>query len=78
MAKRTKKGDKVKTLKAIIHRIAFYKKGGKPGTTKVSIKKDVVLVAATDELGGNIWVDYKSKEGDPVLVPLAEGEWAPV
>lgn len=78
MAARAKKGDTVETLKPIRHRIAFYKKGGKEGTTKVSMKTGAQYKAATDSLGGNIWVDTRSKQGDEVLVPLAGGEWARV
>lgn len=70
-----KQGDKVVTLCAITNRIAFYAQKGKPGSTTVSIPAGTGLVAACDELGGNIYVNSSDSQGQAVLVPLAEGEW---
>ena len=75
---RAKKGDTVETLKPIIHRVAFYTREGKPGRTKVSFSKGERLKAATDSLGGNIYVHATTGEGDPVVVPPAEDEWKKV
>lgn len=73
----THAGDEIITLLNIVDRIAFYAQQGKPGSTTVSIDAGTVLVAATDELGGNIFVNNLDPVGEPVLVPLAEGEWKP-
>ena len=70
-----KQGDTIVTLREIVDRIAFYAENGKPGTSLVSFNAGERLVAATDELGGNVFVEAKDAAGDDVLVPLAQGEW---
>lgn len=74
----TKKGDKVVMLVLIKNRIAFFAEAGKPGSTTVSLSAGTILSAASDELGGNIYINSTDSQGQAVLVPLAEGEWRKV
>ena len=73
---RTNKGDVVENTVPIHDRDAFFKEEGKPGKTTVSFDAGEQHRAATDELGGNIWVDAQV-QNDDVVVPLGEGEWRP-
>ncbi len=75
MPPKVKQGDSVVTLQTIRNRTAFFKRQGHEGRTTVSIAKGTRLKAAANELGGNIFVDYRTPGGDAVVVPLAEGEW---
>ncbi|MCX6929431.1 MAG: hypothetical protein NT154_40385 [Verrucomicrobia bacterium] len=70
-----KKNDTVVTVCDVLNRMAFYAKKGKPGTSIVSFKSGDQLKAATDELGGNIFVKAEDSAGERVLAALAEGEW---
>jgi hypothetical protein len=73
---RVKQGARVRTLKSVRKREAFWATTGRPGSTVVSLEPGASLEAAADDLGGNVMVRTSTAEGD-VFVTLAEGEWAP-
>jgi hypothetical protein len=73
---RLRQGEYVTIAVPINNRIALYKKHGKPGSTTITLSVDAKRYqAVTDELGGNVWIEATSQDGEPVFVPLAEGEW---
>lgn len=79
---RVYQGDSVRNTVAIKKRDAFFSRKGLSGKTRIDIPANTILEAATNELGGNIYVRAfvpagAPKEGEGVLVPLAEGEWVP-
>ena len=57
-----KQGDKIKVLKKL-------ERNG------VKLALGTILNAATDELGGNIFVRCGAAVGPDILIPLAHGEW---
>lgn len=67
-------GDNVRIL-CEITRDAYYKANGKTGTIAITLQIGDILVAATDEIGGNLFVETIASDGYSVLVPLGEGEW---
>jgi hypothetical protein len=72
-----KKGEIVRTIKNIVGREAFYKGSDKPGSTTINVNAGKELVAVTDELGGNVFVEAKNADGEWVYFALAQGEWEP-
>ena len=73
---RVKANDVIVTTKLIKDRMAYPIRNGAPGTLVTTIKKGKRLVAATNEIGGNVFVHARA-DSEPVIVPLAEDEWKP-
>jgi hypothetical protein len=76
MPRKVKAGEKVQLLKDVEHE-AFWADPAKHGWTTIRLAKASVLVAVTDELGGNVMVEARTPRGEPVYVPLAQGEFVP-
>ena len=68
--------DVIITTKRIIDRTAYPVRDGAIGTFLITFEKDEKLVAATNEIGGNDFAHARTGN-EPVIVPLAEGEWKP-
>ena len=75
VGRKTKQGDLVEVTVPVENREAFYRSGGKEGTTRINLNEGQRVRSATDELGGNIFAETTTSSGDEVLVPLGEGEW---
>jgi hypothetical protein len=68
-----KKGDQVRLSVSLCLRDAFRVKGS--GSGHIDLDAGRTFVAATDELGGNIFIQTTDLDGHDVVVPVAEGEW---